>query len=411
MALNEDEQTEAVFKSSRTEVDPVSGNEVPPGSLPEEVRDDIPAMLSEGEYVVPADVLRFYGVKFFEDLRAQAKMGLAEMEANGRIGGEPIEEEGDDLPFSDEELMVEESIDDPQEEQMSAAFGGLVGYNEGGMQLEGFGSDQFQQDPNDPTQVIIGSQPGGTGYELVTYYGPNGEVVNIPFFNGMALGVIPPGYTRNAPQETAVEQVSRDDDDSTPPAAEEVTPRKTPEQMTNTDLRLNKAIMIGASFLVPGASRFMSKQIDLLNEEIDKRKETGLYERKYDDLFDKDIQGMFESDFGSKEKFKQALDYVAPKGMSWNDETQSYIRDDDDDDNGPGVILGGTKVETTDDGVDVYTPGKGTIRPKLRPDNVGSSSTTQEESKGFYESITGTKFEDTALGKALGLGDDDENDE
>ena len=214
MALNEDEQTEAVFKSSRTEVDPVSGNEVPPGSLPEEVRDDIPAMLSEGEYVVPADVLRFYGVKFFEDLRAQAKMGLAEMEANGRIGGEPIEEEGDDLPFSDEELMVEESIDDPQEEQMSAAFGGLVGYNEGGAQLDVFGSDQFQQDPNDPTQVIIGSQPGGTGYELVTYYGPNGEEVNIPFFNGMALGVIPAGYVQNKPQETTIQEVAVPDDDN-----------------------------------------------------------------------------------------------------------------------------------------------------------------------------------------------------
>ena len=89
MALNERDQMQAVFKSSR--VDPVSGNEVPPGSLPEEVRDDVPAMLSEGEYVVPADVLRYYGVRFFEDLRNQAKMGLGEMHQNGRIGGEPIE--------------------------------------------------------------------------------------------------------------------------------------------------------------------------------------------------------------------------------------------------------------------------------------------------------------------------------
>jgi len=70
--------------------DPISGNEIPPGSLAEEVRDDIPAQLSEGEYVVPADVLRYYGVKFFEDLRTQAKMGLGEMEEDGRIGGEPI---------------------------------------------------------------------------------------------------------------------------------------------------------------------------------------------------------------------------------------------------------------------------------------------------------------------------------
>ena len=38
--------------------DPVSGNDVPSGSLQEEVRDDIPAMLSEGEFVFPADVVR-----------------------------------------------------------------------------------------------------------------------------------------------------------------------------------------------------------------------------------------------------------------------------------------------------------------------------------------------------------------
>jgi len=405
MALNEDEQTEAVFKSVRNEVDPVSGNEVPPGSLPEEVRDDIPAMLSEGEYVVPADVLRYYGVKFFEDLRAMAKMGLAEMDANGRIGGEPIEAEEDDLPFDDEELMVEED-GMPSEEEMSAAFGGLVGYADGGAQLDMFGNDMFQQDPDDPTQVIMGSQAGSGGYELITYYGPAGQEVNIPFFNGTPLGVIPPGYTQNKPQETSV-QAERDDNDSTPSTEEEATPRRTPEEMTNTDLRFNKALMLGASFLVPGASRPMAKQIATLNEEIDKRKEAGLYDRKYDDLFDRDIQGMFESDFGSKEKFKQALDYVAPKGMSWNEESQSYKRDDDD--GGPGAILGGTKVETTDEGVDVYTPGEDTIRPKLRPDDVGPSSTPQEESKGFYESITGTKFEDTAIGKALGLGDDEKD--
>ena len=70
--------------------DPVSGNDIPPGSLAKEVRDDIPAMLSEGEYVVPADVLRYYGVNFFEGLRGKAKQGLQSMEQNGRIGGEPL---------------------------------------------------------------------------------------------------------------------------------------------------------------------------------------------------------------------------------------------------------------------------------------------------------------------------------
>jgi len=103
------------------DVDPVSGNEVPPGSLAEEVRDDIPAQLSEGEYVVPADVVRYYGVKFFEDLRDQAKMGLAEMEANGRIGGEPVPDGG---PINDQELSPQEM--QAIQEMMGMAEGGEV---------------------------------------------------------------------------------------------------------------------------------------------------------------------------------------------------------------------------------------------------------------------------------------------
>tara|TARA_S200002703_G_scaffold18047_2_gene14745 strand:+ start:281 stop:3199 length:2919 start_codon:yes stop_codon:yes gene_type:complete len=94
VAMNE--QMEMAFmkqggiKDDGMKKDPVSGNPIPPGSMATEVRDDIPAMLSEGEYVVPADVLRYYGVNFFENLRGQAKQGLQSMEANGRIGGEPM---------------------------------------------------------------------------------------------------------------------------------------------------------------------------------------------------------------------------------------------------------------------------------------------------------------------------------
>jgi hypothetical protein len=88
MAIND--QMEMAFSGQAPQVDPISGNEVPPGSLPVEVRDDIDAKLSEGEYVVPADVVRFHGVKFFEDLRTEAKMGMDEMQAGGRIGGEPV---------------------------------------------------------------------------------------------------------------------------------------------------------------------------------------------------------------------------------------------------------------------------------------------------------------------------------
>lgn len=90
--------------------DPVSGNDIPPGSLAKEVRDDIPAMLSEGEYVVPADVLRYYGVNFFEGLRNKAKQGLSSMEQNGRIGGEPIEANAGVLAMPDEYNLQSEAL-------------------------------------------------------------------------------------------------------------------------------------------------------------------------------------------------------------------------------------------------------------------------------------------------------------
>jgi len=89
-SMNDQTQMAFALGGEAETVDPVSGNDVPPGSLPEEVRDDIDAKLSEGEYVVPADVVRFFGVKFFEDLRTEAKMGLQQMDADGRIGGEPV---------------------------------------------------------------------------------------------------------------------------------------------------------------------------------------------------------------------------------------------------------------------------------------------------------------------------------
>lgn len=85
------------------DVDPVSGNDVPPGSNAEDVRDDIPAQLSSGEYVVPADVVKYFGVAYFEKLRAKAKDGLEDMEEDGRMGGEPVDEAPQGV--SDEDLM------------------------------------------------------------------------------------------------------------------------------------------------------------------------------------------------------------------------------------------------------------------------------------------------------------------
>lgn len=67
-------------------VDPVSGNDVPSGSTQAEVRDDIDAKLSEGEFVFPADVTRYIGLENLMMLRQKAKEGLAKMEAMGQMG-------------------------------------------------------------------------------------------------------------------------------------------------------------------------------------------------------------------------------------------------------------------------------------------------------------------------------------
>lgn len=166
-----EQQMEMAFMEDRPTVDPVSGNEVPPGSLPEEVRDDIDARLSEGEYVVPADVVRYYGVKFFEDLRGQAKMGLAEMEADGRIGGEPVNMAAASQEpieaLSEEDIMrMQESIKagaaegglmdkfalaakrDPLVNSRMNAKGYRVGFSEGGM------VQSLYQDPTRVDSVI-----------------------------------------------------------------------------------------------------------------------------------------------------------------------------------------------------------------------------------------------------------------
>ena len=129
---------EGGLKDDGMDVDPISGNEIPPGSMASEVRDDIPAQLSEGEYVVPADVVQYFGVKFFEDLRMEAKRGLADMESNGRIGGEPMDMPRD-MPMDG---MNRGGMMQGNEQTMPVDTG--VGYNVGGMTSNLY---------NDPTKM------------------------------------------------------------------------------------------------------------------------------------------------------------------------------------------------------------------------------------------------------------------
>jgi hypothetical protein len=164
--------------------EPVTGNEVPPGSLAKEVRDDIPARLSEGEYVIPADVVRFFGVKFFEDLRMQAKKGLSDMDKDGRIGGTPAAPEGEDEALT------------PEEEQMlrEALGGGELQMAEGGV-----------VQPFDRTQFTVGNT---SGFQTRKYINPKTkEERSFSFINGMPLGSVPEGFIPYTEEAAKVEDV------------------------------------------------------------------------------------------------------------------------------------------------------------------------------------------------------------
>lgn len=195
-------------------IEPVTGNEVPPGSLASEVRDDIPAKLSEGEYVVPADVVRYFGVRFFEDLRSQAKQGLAQMDADGRIGGATVNANG--VPMGQDEELT------PEEEQMlmealgSGMYkGGVVGMAEGGFSQRdpAFGAKTF-----DRTGF---SMPKAGGIETRVYFNPSTkEKKSIQFIGGNPVGAIPAGFV---PYTEGMENQA-----PTTPVATTVAPTTTP---------------------------------------------------------------------------------------------------------------------------------------------------------------------------------------
>ena len=89
-------------------MDPVSGNPIPPGSTAENVRDDVNAHISEGEYVLPADVVRWVGLKHIMDMQDEAKSGLMMMDGMGLLVGSDHEE----LEY--EEASEEDAVETPE---------------------------------------------------------------------------------------------------------------------------------------------------------------------------------------------------------------------------------------------------------------------------------------------------------
>jgi len=231
--------------------DPVSGNDVPIGSLQEEVRDDIPAMLSEGEFVFPADVVRYYGLDTLMKMRQKAKQGLKVMEAMGQMGNSEEATLPDDIPFDMDDLELAEGG------VVEAQTGMYVPPNLQGVDTTGVGQAPVLAPtsplPNvggytpppiaDPTPKSFTDLLGTAGYdELRTYVNDQGQQMQIPFKDGKPLSAIPEGFKpRDASADTTVRPTFTTATDTTQSSTDRpAVPQTVEQQQTADDARVDE---------------------------------------------------------------------------------------------------------------------------------------------------------------------------
>ena len=265
MAVNE--QMEMAFmqeqgglKDQGGSKDPVSGNDVPIGSLKEEVRDDVPAMLSEGEFVFPADVTRYYGLDTLMKMRQKAKQGLKVMEAMGQMGNSEEATIPDDIPFDMDDLeLAEGGVVEAQQgiyvpPNISTPTTGQTSY---GTAPTLFPMNQTATTmPVDPLPQPVLPPPapiksftdlmGSAGYdELRTYVNDQGQQMQIPFKGGEPLSAIPEGYRPREQSDDAmgVPQVNyRQATDTAQSSSSRGTAPQTMEQQAEADSARVKSV-------------------------------------------------------------------------------------------------------------------------------------------------------------------------
>jgi hypothetical protein len=220
------------LKQEGGSIDPISGNDVPIGSTKEEVRDNIPAQLSEGEFVMPADVVRYHGLDKMMALRDEAKMGLRKMEAMGQMGNSDEATLPDNIPFSMDDIdMEDEPVEMAQGGVVKAANGtfmnpttGIGGYQQSQfanytpqytqyqapspLPNTSFVPSNFYTPPTQQMTPLAAEQsklpsfsdvipaPEGKYDEIIEYVNDEGLKLSIPFVNGKPIYPIPTGYKK-----------------------------------------------------------------------------------------------------------------------------------------------------------------------------------------------------------------------
>jgi hypothetical protein len=156
--------------------------------LQEEVRDDIPAKLSEGEFVIPADVVRYIGLEKLMKMRDAAKEGLARMEEVGQMGN------ADTAPAADEDF------DDGFDTEIDDIIGEVD--NEIKMARGGFVSGED-----------LSKAPKNTAVDVRYYKHPDGRMMFVTFINNRPMTSIPEGFTQtDKPVEQKVGKAAEERD-------------------------------------------------------------------------------------------------------------------------------------------------------------------------------------------------------
>jgi len=208
------------------EIDEVSGNEVPIGGTKKGVRDDVPAMVSEGEFVFPEDVVRYIGLDKLMQLRQQAKMGLKKMEAMGQMGNGDEATIPDDLPFDMADLII-----------VAGDTGEELEMQEGGFVIRPTTVRRTTQQPTyaqppavtmpyerpvfrsvraltptiprpAPSVINFDKLMGDARINFKEYRNESGQSILIPFLGGSPIFPIPQGYSLYQPsaEETTTEK-------------------------------------------------------------------------------------------------------------------------------------------------------------------------------------------------------------
>ena len=215
------------FRDQGNTKDPVSNNSVPVGSTQEEVRDDIPANLSEGEFVLPADVVRYHGLEKIMGIRDQAKSGLQKMESMGQMGNSDQATMPDGTPFKQMAVggtVPGINIAGPTTQvTRPSMFAAPAPAQTQPVQVAQPVTVQTPQAPvyasaQTPTSPYTFEQAIGTPFgqqqksETRMHVNEAGEKLYIPFVNGQPIYPIPAGFKPSevVKEEDKQEQTTRD---------------------------------------------------------------------------------------------------------------------------------------------------------------------------------------------------------